>query len=143
MTTVLNRNIQNDDTDTSPPVYSAILNDGEQTVESMEVDEPSGGGFDIRGTRDSSWEGFGALSDQEVGEGSMKANSSTGATDADDGDVRSLSDFGGEMGVRAFGTPETRPVEEEGEEEEIPILEGREDVSEIRLSDEEEGERVG
>ncbi|MCJ1476654.1 CSN-associated deubiquitinating enzyme Ubp12 [Lambiella insularis] len=104
----------------SPPGYSHELHDGEQTIESMEIDDPSGG-QPIHEIIGPTWAGFGRMHDAPSSDnlfednGSMKANSSTGATDV--GDARSLDDDFGPRGHLRFGTPEERP-----EDNETPLL---------------------
>lgn len=128
MTTVTRRN-QEDEL----PDYSEILPDGERTLESMEVDEPTG--HRLLDAQEPEWEGFGALSDEIS---SMKANSSAG--DTDDGDAKSLQDFDPHDDFK-YGSLEMRPMDED----EIPMLmedrklaepEGNEEVVELRLEDE-------
>ncbi|MCJ1390087.1 CSN-associated deubiquitinating enzyme Ubp12 [Xylographa bjoerkii] len=127
-----------DNSDRSPPDYSHGLHDGEQTLESMEVDEPSVGGHHIADLQAPTW-GFDNMTsgsednpmNDTLFEGSMHANSSTGATD--DEDARSLRDFDPTETVQ-YGTPETRPLEDD----EIPILtDGQDDVTEVRLPEDE------
>jgi len=128
-----------DNSDNSPPGYSQHLHDGEQALESMEVDEPGAGGHQLAELTSPTW-GFdnmrsgsedNPMNDNLFEEGSMHANSSTGATD--DEDARSLRDFDPTETVQ-YGTPEIRPLEDE----EIPILtDGQDEVTEVRLPEDE------
>ena len=127
-----------DNSDSSPPGYSYGLHDGEQTLESMEVDEPSVGSHQMATLTAPTW-GFDHMGNERndnamsnlFEEGSMHANSSTGATD--DEDARSMQDFDPTETVQ-YGTPETRPLEDD----EIPILtDAQDEVTEVRLPEDE------
>lgn len=138
MTTVTRRN-QEDEL----PGYSENLHDGEQTLESMEIDEPTG--HRISEAQEPEWQGFGALSDTEpmddaaLDNESTKANSSTGATD--DGDAKSLNDFDQQDDWK-YRSPNMQAMDDD----EIPMLmedgklpaelEGQEEVAEVRLDEE-------
>ncbi|MCJ1414649.1 CSN-associated deubiquitinating enzyme Ubp12 [Xylographa parallela] len=128
-----------DNSNSSPPGYSHNLHDGEQTLESMEVDEPSAGGHHLADLTSPTW-GFenmtsgtedNSMHDNLFRDCSINANSSTGATD--DEDARSLRDFDPAETVQ-YGTPEVRPLDDD----EIPILtDGQDEVTEVRLSEDE------
>ncbi|MCJ1283811.1 CSN-associated deubiquitinating enzyme Ubp12 [Xylographa opegraphella] len=128
-----------DNSDGSPPGYSHNPHDGEQTLESMEVDEPSAGGHHLADLTSPAW-GFenmtsgtedNSMNDNLFEGCSVHANSSTGATD--DEDARSLRDFDATEKIQ-YGTPEMRPLDED----EIPILtDAQDEVTEVRLSEDE------
>jgi len=138
MTTVTRKNQED-----KLPNYSENLHDGEQTLESMEVDEPTG--LHILDAQEPEWQGFGDLSDHDpmdnnaLDNDSMKANSSTGVED--DGDAKLLNDFGPQDDYK-YGTPEMHAMDDD----EIPMLmedgklpaelDGEENVVEVRLEDE-------
>ena len=137
MTTVARRN-QEDEL----PSYSETLHDGEQTLESMEVDEQPG--HHILDAQEPEWQGFGDLSDADPMDengpdnDSMKANSSTGVED--DGDAKLLNDFGPYDDYK-YGTPEMRPSDDDEvpmlmEDGKLPELDDQEEVVEVRLEDE-------
>lgn len=125
----------------SPPGYSHELHDGEQTLESMELDESSGGRH-ITELTGPTWQGFAGMRDSSTNDalfednGSMKANSSTGATDVDD--ARSLVDDFEPSGHMRFGTPEERPDDDEipmlmDDSQAAPAMDPQDDVMEVRL----------
>jgi len=136
--TMLTRKNQEDEL----PDYSENLPDGERTLESMEVDVPTG--HRLLDAQEPEWQGFGPLSDVDpmddaaLENSSMKANSSNGATDDDD--AQSLRDFDPRDDFK-YGSSKMHSMDED----EIPMLmedgksaelDGNEEVVELRLEDE-------
>ena len=100
------------DNQADPPGYSQGLQEGEQTLESMELDESNQMGHGIAEASEASWPGFGALSDAHNDD----ANSSNEAIGDDD--VKSNMSDTDPPGDYKFGTPEIRPMDDDT----IPML---------------------